>query len=201
MALFRSDLQRLARLRLAEAKVLLKAKLYAGAYHVAGFTIECALKARVARNMCRYQFPDKKTTEKLFTHALADLALQQACPPVALREKCGGNLEIPRRFTLMGVINEKRLLIWRQQPGAFFAHAIVVVLRKELAIERNGQQVGDEVRYFFDITNERGRPAAAVYFAKDRCNQENLIEQLKNGVRGLTIKRFSEALLTRLFKG
>src|SRR5262249_6472601 len=42
------------------------------------------------------------------------------------------------------------------------------------------------IRYFFYITNPwTWEPAAVVSFANDRCNQENLIEQLKNGVRAL----------------
>ncbi len=40
-----------------------------------------------------------------------------------------------------------------------------------------------EVRYFFYITNIEGMSAVkVVYFCNDRCNQENLIEQLKNGL-------------------
>ena len=61
-----------------------------------------------------------------------------------------------------------------------------MVLRKNLVIEKKGQKVGEEVRYFFYITNEWDwERAEVVYFANDRCNQENLIEQLKNGVRAL----------------
>src|SRR5205807_2402965 len=45
-----------------------------------------------------------------------------------------------------------------------------------------------EVRYFFSISNDRSSsPAEVVYFANDRCNQENLIEQLKNGVKALRL--------------
>jgi hypothetical protein len=62
----------------------------------------------------------------------------------------------------------------------------VVVLRKNLVIEKKGQKVEEQIRYFFYITNERDWPAAeVVYFANDRGNQENLIAQLKNGVRAL----------------
>ena len=45
----------------------------------------------------------------------------------------------------------------------------------------------DDVRYFFYITNDRTTPAERdrVPSANERCNQENLIEQLKNGVRAL----------------
>jgi len=42
-------------------------------------------------------------------------------------------------------------------------------------------------RCFFYITNDRKRAAEKVVFkANGRCNQENVVEQLKNGVRALT---------------
>ena len=62
----------------------------------------------------------------------------------------------------------------------------VVVVRKNLTIERGGLELFEEIRYFFYITNDRALSAAAVvYNANDRCNQENLIAQLKGGVRAL----------------
>jgi Transposase DDE domain group 1 len=72
------------------------------------------------------------------------------------------------------------------RPGACRRDYLVVVLRKHLVLEKRGQKVGEEVRYFFYITNQwTWERAAVVYFANDRGNQENLIEQLKNGVRAL----------------
>jgi len=62
----------------------------------------------------------------------------------------------------------------------------LVVLRKNLTVEKGGTALFDDVRYFFYITNDRALTAEQVVFeANDRCNQENLIEQLKNGVRAL----------------
>ena len=62
----------------------------------------------------------------------------------------------------------------------------MVVLRKNLSIERGELALLDDVRYFFYITNDRTMTAAeVVYASNDRCNQENLIEQLKNGVCAL----------------
>jgi Transposase DDE domain group 1 len=62
----------------------------------------------------------------------------------------------------------------------------MVVLRKNLTVERGETALFDDIRYFFYITNDRDLTAAQVVFeANDRCNQENLIEQLKNGVRAL----------------
>jgi Transposase DDE domain group 1 len=72
------------------------------------------------------------------------------------------------------------------RPGACRGDYLVVVLRKHLVLERHGQPVGEETRYFFYLTNEwTWERAEVVYFANDRGNQENLIEQLKNGVRAL----------------
>jgi hypothetical protein len=72
------------------------------------------------------------------------------------------------------------------QPGACQREYLVVVLRKQLVVEQHGQKVGEETRYVFYLTNAWTweRPAV-VYFANDRGNQENLIEQLKNGVPAL----------------
>jgi Transposase DDE domain group 1 len=72
------------------------------------------------------------------------------------------------------------------QPGACAKEYQVVVLRKQLVWERHGQVVEEETRYFFYITNQCAWSCVEVVsFANDRGNQENLIEQLKNGVRAL----------------
>jgi len=62
----------------------------------------------------------------------------------------------------------------------------VVVLRKKLSVEKGQIRLWDDTRYFFYITNiEEMSPAEVVYFCNDRCNQENLIEQLKNGLNAM----------------
>ena len=62
----------------------------------------------------------------------------------------------------------------------------IVVCRKNLTIERGVKEIVDDIRYFFYITNERDLSQDEVVFeANDRCNQENLIAQLKNGVRSM----------------
>ncbi len=77
---------------------------------------------------------------------------------------------------------------FKYRPVACKKDYRVVVLRKDLVIEKKGVKVEEEVRYFFYISNEKDRsPAEVVYFANERCNQENLIEQLKNGVKALRL--------------
>jgi hypothetical protein len=59
----------------------------------------------------------------------------------------------------------------------------VVVLRKTIAVARGEQRLFDEVRYFFYLTNDvTTATPAIVVLANDRCDQENLIDQLKHGV-------------------
>lgn len=75
---------------------------------------------------------------------------------------------------------------FRYQPGACRQAYRVVVVRKNLSVEKSEQVLFDDLRYFFYITNDETTPAAEiVLLANDRCNQENLIEQLKNGVHAL----------------
>ena len=62
----------------------------------------------------------------------------------------------------------------------------IVALKKHLVWTKGQHQLWDEVRYFFYITNDRMTPAHEIVFgANGRCNQENLIDQLKNGVHAL----------------
>ena len=69
----RTVLQQLSRMRRSEARTLLDAGLYAGAYYLTGYSVECALKACVAKNTRRYDFPDKALATKCHTHSLETL--------------------------------------------------------------------------------------------------------------------------------
>lgn len=62
----------------------------------------------------------------------------------------------------------------------------IVALRKNITHTRGETALFDEIRYFFYITNDFTLSSAAVvHEARERCNQENLIAQLKSGVRAL----------------
>ena len=54
--------------------MLLKAGQFSGAYYLAGYSVECALKACIAKQTARYDFPDKAKVNSSFTHSLPDLA-------------------------------------------------------------------------------------------------------------------------------
>jgi len=62
----------------------------------------------------------------------------------------------------------------------------VVVVCKNLTVAKGEKLLFDDLRYFFYITNDWTAPAAEIVSAANgRCNQENLIEQLKNGARAM----------------
>jgi len=62
----------------------------------------------------------------------------------------------------------------------------VVVVCKNLTVEKGEKLLFDDLRYFFYITNDRTTAAEGIVpTANGRCNQENLIEQLKNGARAM----------------
>ncbi|MEK7995000.1 MAG: IS1380 family transposase [Planctomycetota bacterium] len=62
----------------------------------------------------------------------------------------------------------------------------MIVIRKNISVEKGERRLFDKIRYFFYITNDRESTAAEVVFScNDRCHQENLIEQLSNGPRAL----------------
>lgn len=72
------------------------------------------------------------------------------------------------------------------QPCACQEEYLMIVVRKQLVWEQHGRVIGAETRYLFYLTNQwTWSPAEVVFFANGRCNQENLVEQLKNGVRAL----------------
>lgn len=61
----------------------------------------------------------------------------------------------------------------------------MVVLRKNISVEKGEEHLFDDISYFFYVTNVSRAELTSedvVYQANARCHQENLIEQLKNGV-------------------
>ena len=69
----RTDLQALSKARLTEARALLDLGLSDGAYYLAGYAVECALKACIAKGSRRHEFPDKRRAEDSYSHNLRSL--------------------------------------------------------------------------------------------------------------------------------
>ncbi len=62
----------------------------------------------------------------------------------------------------------------------------MVVVRKRIAVERGQERLFTDYRYLFYITNDRQHVGSTIVeTAHGRCDQENLIDQLKHGVHAL----------------
>lgn len=83
-------------------------------------------------------------------------------------------------------LDSEQVAEFEYQPGKCQKSYRMVVLRKNLSIERGEKVLFDEIRYFFYISNRRDLTCdEVVHDANQRCNQENVIEQLKNGVNAM----------------
>jgi hypothetical protein len=69
----RASLRRLSQARVADAQVLLANSRFSAAYYIAGYGVECALKARIAQNTRKSDFPDKALVNNSHTHDLGKL--------------------------------------------------------------------------------------------------------------------------------
>ncbi len=62
----------------------------------------------------------------------------------------------------------------------------LVIVRKNISVQKGERALFDEIRYFFYLTNRWDLSLETIVsLANGRCDQENVIEQLKNGVNAM----------------
>ncbi len=96
----REDLQEISRLRVREARVLLQNGYYSGAYYLIGYAVECALKACIAKQVRRYDFPDRNLVRDSYTHDLEKL-LGVSGLREGLDSESAGNPTLQRYWTIV----------------------------------------------------------------------------------------------------
>lgn len=83
----RTEFQQLADVRVTEAAALLGAGLWDGAYYVAGYAVECALKACIAKLTKAEEFPPpRKFIEQCYSHDLNQLTAIAELEPFRVAE-------------------------------------------------------------------------------------------------------------------
>ncbi len=93
--LSRDDFKQLTNIRLKEAKLLLENGCYDGAYYLCGYAAECALKACIAKQTNKYDFPDKDTVNDSYCHNLNKLlGLAELTLPAKDERKTNKKLEV-----------------------------------------------------------------------------------------------------------
>jgi hypothetical protein len=74
------------------------------------------------------------------------------------------------------------------RPAKCHKNYRLVILRKAITVKKGQKLLLPEIRYFFYITNDREKSAAEIVFESNkRCDQENLIGQLKSGMNALSM--------------
>jgi hypothetical protein len=92
---------------------------------------------------------------------------------------------VAREFDNQRLVSEE-VAEFNYQPTACKKEYRLVVVRKNLSVEKGERHLFDTVVYFFYITNDWVSEADEIVFsANDRCDQENLLAQLHGGVRAL----------------
>jgi hypothetical protein len=123
----------------------------------------------------------KTAWKQLIRRPKYEVATQQRARPENVKER----IVQEREFENVRLFSEM-VAQFDYRPTACRQSYRVVVLCKNLTVEKGQTLLFDDVRYFFYITNDRRTPAEEIVpAANGRCNQENLIEQLKNGARAM----------------
>jgi len=120
----RSDLQALSQLRLHEAQLLLQAASYGGAYYLAGYAVECAMKACIAKSTQAHDFPDKKRVNDSYSHDLASLLKTSGLEPV-LKHARQASPGLGTRWDIAQEWNESsRYALWQKSDAESMLNAV-----------------------------------------------------------------------------
>lgn len=121
----RADLQRLSRLRLQETRGLFRLKQYSGAYYLAGYAVECALKACIAKNTRRFDFPEKDLVNRSYSHDLKKL-LEAANLAEALQKAMREDQKLEASWTVVNEWSEQsRYEIWSREDAEQLMDALI----------------------------------------------------------------------------
>ena len=123
----RNDFHRLAEMRLKEAKALLAAGFPEGANYLAGYAVECALKACIAKRTQEHDFPDKKLVDKSYTHDVEKL-LDAAGLSDSLKNDIARNKELDLNWeTVRGWSEQSRYDLFEGDPTGGWVTARMLV--------------------------------------------------------------------------
>ncbi len=102
------DLQQLADIRIAEAASLLglTTPMPDGAYYLAGYAVECALKARIAGMYGQHDWPEKKFVSECHTHNILTL-VRLAGLEVDLAADSKSNIDLALNWSIVKDWNER----------------------------------------------------------------------------------------------
>lgn len=108
--------------------------------------------------------------------------------PRKKRENSKEKVVIENEYTNIRLVSEE-IAEFAYQPTKCERSYRMVVVKKNLSVEEGEKVLFDKIRYFFYVANDQKMSAEEIVWqANERCgDQENLIDQLKNGVNALRV--------------
>jgi hypothetical protein len=120
----RATFQQLAGSRLTEARLLLENGLSSGAYYLAGYAIECALKAIIAAQFLANEIPDRRLVERVHVHDLSKL-LSLSGLEDELEVEMNAKPELHGRWTTIIKWSERaRYEVWTHESASAILEAV-----------------------------------------------------------------------------
>jgi hypothetical protein len=108
----RADFHKLTEIRIREAKVLLDRKCYEGSHYLAGYAVECALKACIAKRTQAHDFPPKpQVVRDYYQHDIESLAKLAGLEP-----------ELNKRLSVVQFSSNWALVIEWSEQGRYETH-------------------------------------------------------------------------------
>jgi hypothetical protein len=130
---------------------------------------------RIAQNLAESRWAELVRRPKY------TIKTRERCKPQNVKER----IVKAREFKNLRLESEQ-IAEFFYRPGHCHRDFRVVVVRKNITVEKGEVALFDEIRYFFYITTKMKISARKVVaLANQRCDQENVIEQLKNGVNAM----------------
>lgn len=110
----RTELQQLAEERVRDADALLKAGQWSGAYYLAGYAVECGLKACIAKRTNQHDFPDRDLVLRSYTHKI-EVLVEVAGLATRRKDDVSSNPSLGNNWQLVKDWDEKaRYQLWSE---------------------------------------------------------------------------------------
>jgi HEPN domain-containing protein len=122
--MLKSDFETLAIVRLEDARLLLEQRRYSSAYYLAGYALEFALKACIAKQFRQHDIPDKRFVLATYTHSLADLVKQAGLQQALGRRKDESSIFAANWATVAEWDEQSRYQVWTADNAEYLLSAV-----------------------------------------------------------------------------
>jgi HEPN domain len=123
--LTKTDLEKLAQVRLKDSMYLLRAGRSSSAYYLAGYAVELALKACISKLFQVNAIPDKSFVNQIYTHKLDSLLSISGLLPNFKADTTNADVQLAANWAIASKWNEEsRYEFWDRLSATTLLNAI-----------------------------------------------------------------------------